>query len=164
MVATSPGHHYGTRSKDSQEKASQSPRKSGATAPKGGKRKPTLSARSSGAFSKRPPPVKPTAAPPGDSVAEDDDDVVVMDEDPADKKKYQLQLWRVDQNGKKITGTCSLPRAAHPRLPRAAHPRSRRTARRFLCPPLSARRGPASHAHDSSSHSQDPIETSPSTA
>ncbi len=68
MVATSPGHHYGTRSKGSQEQASQSPRKSGATAPKGGKRKPTVRARSSGAFSKRPPPVKPTAAPPGDSV------------------------------------------------------------------------------------------------
>ena len=109
MVAQSPGHHYGTRSKDSQEHASQSPPKTRATGSKGGRAKASASARSSGAFSRKNAGTKPPVAPPGVSVADDEDDVTIVEEHAASDDdmytKYELQLWMADENGKKDKGT-----------------------------------------------------------
>ena len=109
MAAQSPGHHYGTRSKDSQELASQSPPKIRTTGFKGGGRKASASARSSGAFSRKNEGPKPPVAPPGVSVADDDDDVMIVEGEAASDDdidiKYELQLWMADENGKKDKGT-----------------------------------------------------------
>ena len=109
MVAQSPGHHYGTRSKDSQEHASQSPPKIRTTGFKGAGGKASASARSSGAFSRKNEGSKPPAAPPGVSVADDDDDVMIVEGEAASDDdmdiKYELQLWMADENGKKDKGT-----------------------------------------------------------
>ena len=109
MAAQSPGHHYGTRSKDSQELASQSPPKIRTTGFKGGGRKASASARSSGAFSRKNEGPKPPVAPPGVSVADDEDDLTIVEEHAASDDdmdiKYELQLWMTDDNGKKDKGT-----------------------------------------------------------
>ena len=108
MVAQSPGHHYGTRSKDSQEHASQSPPKTRTTGSKGGKGKASASARSSRAFSGKNAGPKPPVAPQRVSVADDDDDVMIVEGEAASDDdmdiKYELQLWMADENGKKDKG------------------------------------------------------------
>jgi hypothetical protein len=109
MVAQSPGHHYGTRSKDSQEHPSQSPPKTRTTGSKVGRGKASASARSSGAFSGKNAGSKPPVAPPGVSVADDEDDLTIVEEHAASDDdmdiKYELQLWMTDDNGKKDKGT-----------------------------------------------------------
>ena len=105
MVAQSPG----TRSKDSQEHASQSPPKTRTTGSKVGRGKASASARSSGAFSRKNAGSKPPVARPGVSVADDEDDLTIVEEHAASDDdtdiKYELQLWMADDNGKKDKGT-----------------------------------------------------------